>query len=76
MLPKGLQNAPQSITFIDFSTRIRKQKTVFGLRKRKRIEVHSNLETAKKQPTHDMQTNTHTHVRFEWKNAGKALERE
>ena len=53
-----------------------KWKHTFGLRRRERIEVQATLETSKKQPTHDMQTNAHTHLRFWWKSAGKAFKRE
>ena len=44
---------------------------MFGQHRCGRIEVQAILKTAKKQPQHDMQTNAHTHLRFEWKSAGK-----
>ena len=39
-----------------------------GLHRHERIEVQAILNTPKKQPQHDMQTNAHTHLRS-WKNA-------
>ena len=64
---KSQKGSQKSNLFIVLLTRILKCENVFGLHRRERIEVQAILKTAKQQPQHDMQTNAHTHLRFDGK---------